>query len=66
MEISTIPYQVTHGKLPKGRGRWAFAMEAYPESPEGIWFSQNLKFADAKKQATEHFAGKATKIYALG
>ena len=50
MKCSTTQYENSHGKKPRGFGKWAFG------NIDEIMFITG-KYAEAKKQAAAHFKG---------
>ncbi len=62
IEFSTLEFERSHGKLPRGRGGWAFsekrsALAALPpDGQEIIWTGCNLTLAEAKKEVKAKLA----------
>jgi len=56
-ELSTHEYEMAHGKLPRGRGSWAFCpLERYNDTnylDHVMWF--NGTYAEAKKLARAYY-----------
>lgn len=57
--IDTSLFENTHGKKPKGRGQWVFAIKKNPSPKElddpSITFQINESFGNAKRRAVLHF-----------
>jgi hypothetical protein len=53
--IDSLPYVRSHGKLPRGRGSWAFATTPNPDvlSPAVIW--KQGTFAEARRAAIAEY-----------
>ena len=51
-QFRTERYEMSHGKMPKGRGSWAFEISG---TRDVFFASHNLTLAEAKKQAEKHF-----------
>ncbi len=49
MKFSSIEYEISNGRKPKGTGSWAFSTERNPKV-EDMWFFFGT-LAEAKKQA---------------
>lgn len=63
-QFHTTDYTFAHGKAPKGRGRWAFALTRNP-NPEDVWFSDSdSTYTEAKKQARYEFSNPVS-LYVL-
>ncbi len=63
MNVSTIEFELSHGKRPRGVGRWAFATRRNP-LPQEIFWSDYATYGQAKRQAVARF-GRTTTIYLL-
>lgn len=64
--VGIYKYVSTHGRIPRGWGRWGFHPDFDVDalSPEIFW--HNGSFAHARRKAVAHFAGKAAFIEVLG
>jgi hypothetical protein len=50
VEVRTREYEISHGKMPKGHGNWAFYMGRESDDLSKVhWFTGN--YGDVKKQA---------------
>ena len=49
IEVSTTEYQFSHGKLPRGRGSWAFQIGRDAESI--FWSTPNRSYGEAVRDA---------------
>jgi hypothetical protein len=56
IEFSTIEFRIAHGKEPRGRGSWAFALTRNPQPEEIVW--HNGTYAEAKSFARAYYLGK--------
>jgi hypothetical protein len=57
VHFTTRPFELSHGRLPRGTGSWAFASyEGGRESGEPVFFFGTL--TEAKRQARKHFAAR--------
>ena len=60
IDFETIEYERAHGKLPRGRGSWAFCPRQNYNAPNYLdhvmWF--NGTYTEAKKRARAYFATK--------
>jgi hypothetical protein len=63
-QFSIEMYQVSHGKLPRGKGCWGFATEKMPFDYSNVYFSQYLPLSAAKKEALRRFPTAST-LYIL-
>lgn len=64
-EFNTIPYIMSHGKAPRGKGTWGFVPVGRwnrndPNWIEHVWFAPFGSFTDAKRAAREHFSKVST------
>lgn len=50
----TAPYEIGHGKLPKGRGIWAFSTTSRPK-PAEVYHTGDCTLTEAKKDAAAYF-----------
>lgn len=67
IEFITDIWEFSHGKLPKGRGSWAFTPHRNCDAchPDVFWTPGNTTYAEAKKLAQIHFAGKTEELYVM-
>lgn len=63
-QFSIEMYQISHGKLPRGKGCWAFSPEKHPSDRSNVFFSQYMTLTNAKKEALAHFPTSDT-LYIL-
>lgn len=61
IEVNTREYQFSHGRLPRGRGYWAFRFDG---DPEAFWSKPDQTYrealGDARKLAACHGATEIT------
>lgn len=59
-EVSTDPYEESHGKPPRGRGSWAFCPAWAEHRGDYIDFTRffNGTYAEARKEAQRSFYGE--------
>lgn len=57
VDFTTRPFECAHGKLPRGRGSWAFCpvQNAYSDNYLDFVFWFNGRYTDAKRAAAKHF-----------
>lgn len=64
VSVNTSEYRFSHGREPKGRGRWAFSYLRDPDfasnSGEVMWFTGT--YAEARKQAIAEAAANGQSI----
>lgn len=56
MTFETLPYELSHGRSPRGRGSWAFCpfhLRNAADYIEHTVFSPSMTFAEAKKWARQ-------------
>lgn len=64
IEFITTPYEIAHGKSPKGRGSWAFSIDKNA-SYEDVFFTRSMTYSEAKKVVMKHFEGKTDTLFVL-
>jgi len=56
VEFIADEFESSHGRMPKGRGSWAFSTERdTPVDSPRFWFSPSMTLGEAKRAAAEHF-----------
>lgn len=60
VRVDTSMFQFAHGKMPRGRGSWAFEFVGHGPNAtnEMFWAASNTSFAEAKKAAVAAAADK--------
>ena len=53
MTFETLPFELSHGRSPRGRGSWAFAPFGLRKDITAAVFSPNMTFTEAKKWARQ-------------
>lgn len=67
IEFSTREYEFAHGKLPRGRGHWAFeCVELFDELYWVHGDGMGLTYAEAKREATAYARQKAVELDVRG
>ena len=56
VEFNTREYEMSHGKVPRGRGGWAFSESRNPQPEQILWSSSNSTLAEAKKEVKARLA----------
>lgn len=58
VEFSTHEYEQAHGKLPRGRGSWAFCPRQNYNAQNYLDYTKWFRgtYSEAKKQAAAHFS----------
>lgn len=56
--VNTDRFFNSHSKRPRGRGRWIFAKSTDPENMSDWYFSGNVLYSVAKKEAQKVFEGE--------
>lgn len=51
-DFNTIEFEISHGRLPRGRGGWAFALERHAPI-DRIVFAPSGTYSDAKRWITD-------------
>jgi hypothetical protein len=62
-QFSIEMYQVSHGKLPRGKGCWGFATEKMPSDYSNVYFSQYLPLSAAKKGGSSPISDRFHALY---
>lgn len=55
VDFCTREYVLSHGKEPRGTGKWAFALSRNPQPGDIFWASNFLTLAQAKREARDHY-----------
>ena len=57
MKFDIIPYVSSHGRLPRGRGSWAFVTSEHHDTmgeQENTVFSPSMTYSDARRWVSIH------------
>jgi hypothetical protein len=63
-QFSIEMYQISHGRLPRGKGCWGFSTEKMPSDYSNVYFSSYMPLSAAKKEALNRFPTAST-LYIL-
>lgn len=56
--VSTTQYEFAHGKMPRGRGMWAFFFDGRTNVEDAFWSNPNQLYSQALNDAKRYAAAK--------
>jgi hypothetical protein len=65
MTFETLPYEMSHGRSPRGRGSWAFAPFHLRNDSAAAVFSPSMTFTEAKRWARQQQQLTAFQVIAV-
>ena len=60
--FNDVDFRIAHGRVPRGRGSWAFSLNRNNYGDESDIFWSNGAFAEARKAARDYFIAKAKAV----
>ncbi len=61
IDIETIEFERSHGRTPRGRGSWAFSLEARPQNSRHILWTPSMTYSEACAYIKRYMQAALTK-----